>query len=128
MSPLIPGLTDWEIERVVEAVADAGARTARYIMLRLPLEVAPLMEEWLDVHAPTKKSKVLNHLRDMRGGKLNSAEFGDRMRGQGVYAELISARFRKALARHHLRPVELPSTLRTDLFRRPSADGQMALF
>ncbi|WP_281825314.1 PA0069 family radical SAM protein [Jannaschia rubra] len=124
VSPVIPGLTDHEVECILRSAADAGAVAASMIPLRLPLEVAPLFEEWLRAHVPDRARKVLNRVREYHGGKLYDAGFGDRMRGRGVHAELLRARFERAcreagLVRH------LPP-LRTDLFAVPGA--QMSLF
>lgn len=121
VSPIIPGLTDHEVEAVLTAARDAGARAASMIPLRLPLEVAPLFEEWLHEHAPLRAEKVLRRLREFHGGDLYRSGFGTRMRGQGVHASLLQRRFRRAcdslgLARH------LPP-LRDDLFRLPPRAG-----
>ena len=99
VSPVIPGLTDHEVEAVLRAAADAGAVAASMIPLRLPLEVAPLFEEWLRAHVPDRARKVLSRVREYHGGKLYDAGFGARMRGQGVHAELLRARFRPRLPR-----------------------------
>jgi len=98
-APMIPALNDAELEAILEAAKDAGAVSAGFIMLRLPYEIKDLFTEWLAAHAPLKAKHVLSLIRDVRGGKLNSAEFGERMRGSGPYAELIARRFRVACAR-----------------------------
>lgn len=127
VSPVIPGLTDHEIERILSAARDAGAVAASWIMLRLPCEVAGLFEDWLGRHAPLRRDKVLARLREMHGGKLYSADWGRRMRGEGVYAEMIAKRFRIAARRLGL-DRDLPP-LRTDLFRVPPRAGdQLSLF
>ncbi|MDB6153607.1 MAG: Radical [Chthoniobacteraceae bacterium] len=87
MAPVIPGLTDHEMPALLAAAAQAGACEACYVPLRLPLAVAPLFEQWLERHAPGHKGKVLNRVRDMRGGKLYDAQFGTRMRGEGFLAD-----------------------------------------
>ncbi|MCK6453681.1 MAG: PA0069 family radical SAM protein [Alphaproteobacteria bacterium] len=96
VAPIIPAINDAEIERILAAVAAAGARQAGYVLLRLPLEIKGLFEEWLEAHAPGKAGRVLDLIRDVRDGKLNSAEFGKRMTGTGPFAELVRARFRIA--------------------------------
>ncbi|MCW5746047.1 MAG: PA0069 family radical SAM protein [Alphaproteobacteria bacterium] len=98
-APMIPALNDAELETILEAAQAAGAASAGFVMLRLPYEIKDLFTEWLQAHAPLKAKHVLALIRDMRGGKLNSAEFGERMRGNGPYAELIAKRFRIACAR-----------------------------
>lgn len=108
MAPIIPGLTDQEIPAVLKAAAEAGAQTASYTMLRLPYGVKDLFQSWLKVHYPLKQQKVMSHIRDVRGGKLNSAEFGTRMRGEGEYATHIAQFFSSNKKRYGLtRPVEL---------------------
>jgi DNA repair photolyase len=99
VAPIIPGLTDPEMEAILEAAAAAGATHAGYVLLRLPLEIKDLFEEWLAAHEPLKAKRVLNLLRGMRGGKLYTSEFGERMRGAGAYADLIEDRFARATAR-----------------------------
>ncbi|MEO0411202.1 MAG: PA0069 family radical SAM protein [Pseudomonadota bacterium] len=102
IAPVIPGLTDHEIERILAAAANAGAKRAGWIMLRLPGDVAPLFEQWLSKHVPSRKSRILSTLRAMRGGKLNDPRFGNRMRGEGPVAALIAKRFRAAARRNGL--------------------------
>src|SRR5262245_54560584 len=92
-SPMIPGLNDSELESILEAGADAGARTAGYVLLRLPHEVKELFEEWIHVHYPTRAARVLHLVRECRGGELYDSSFGQRMRGTGPVAELIERRF-----------------------------------
>jgi DNA repair photolyase len=125
ISPVIPAITDHEIEALVARAAQAGAREVSYIPVRLPHEVAPLFRAWLDEHHPDRAAKVMNIIRDMRGGRDNDPGFGTRMRGQGVWADLIRARFIKARARAGFTGERL--TLRTDLFRPPQGP-QMSLF
>jgi DNA repair photolyase len=96
IAPVVPGLTDHELPSIVQAAADAGARTIGYIPLRLPHAVSGLFEGWLDAHFPDRKSKVLGRVREIRGGKLNDPRFGSRMRGEGEYAEQLGALFRVA--------------------------------
>ena len=123
LAPVIPFINDHEIETVVEDAAKAGAEFAGYVMLRLPFEVKDLFIEWLEEHYPLKAEHVMSRVREMRGGKAYQAEWGTRMRGQGVYADLIAKRFEVARRKHGL-DVSRRAELRTDLFRR----GQDMLF
>lgn len=123
VAPVIPVLTDHELENIITAVHTAGAQTVDYILLRLPLEVAELFEEWLDQHYPLKAEHVMNRIRDSRGGKAYDADFAQRQTGSGQYAGLLGQRFRLACKNHGLQN-SLPA-LRCDLFRKPSAGGQM---
>jgi DNA repair photolyase len=99
IAPVIPFVTEPDLERVVEAALEAGAVGASYIVLRLPWEVSPLFQQWLEAHFPERAKRVMNRVRDMRGGKDYDASFGKRMRGEGVWAELIRQRFERALNR-----------------------------
>ncbi|WP_150291379.1 PA0069 family radical SAM protein [Sphingobium estronivorans] len=125
LSPIIPAITDHEIEALVARVAEAGAREVSYIPVRLPHEVAPLFRAWLEAHYPDRAAKVMGIIHDMRGGRDNDPDFSSRMRGQGVWADLIRARFLKARKRAGLGSERL--ALRTDLFRPPQGD-QLCLF
>ena len=126
-SPLVPALTDPEMEAILAAGKAAGARTASWIMLRLPREVSPLWQEWLATHYPDRAERVMSKLRDMHGGKDYDARWGHRMRGTGAYAEMVSHRFRLALRRLGLRSDAPP--MRTDLFRPPNTpEDQLSLF
>ena len=126
-SPVVPGLTDHELEALLEAGADAGAIAASWILLRLPREVAPLFKEWIEAEFPNFSNKILSKVRESHGGKDYDAEWGKRLRGEGHYAELISHRFKIACRRLRLKH-DLPS-LRTDLFRPPPMFGdQLSLF
>ena len=98
-SPLIPGLTDQELENLIEAGRDAGADAASWIMLRLPREVSQLWQEWLCEHEPARAEKVMSKLREMHGGREYDPRWGHRMQGVGEYAELVAKRFRLALKR-----------------------------
>ena len=120
VAPVIPFINDHELEDIVERCALAGARELNYILLRLPLEVAPLFEEWLTLHYPDRAERVLSAVRQTRGGQLYRARWGERMRGTGPIAELLQRRFAAALRRAGLEGCELPR-LRTDLFRAPAA-------
>ena len=94
-APVIPALNDTEMESVLSAAAGAGVMHAGYVMLRLPHEVKILFREWLETHYPLKTDHVMNMVKDIRGGRENDPDFGSRMRGKGVYAEIIAGRFRK---------------------------------
>lgn len=126
VAPVIPGLNEHEIPAILEAAARAGAVGATYIPLRLPHGVADLFTNWLERHFPDRKEKVLNRIREMRGGKLNESAFGARMRGEGIFARQIGALFEVACRRAGLAR-ELPA-LSTAAFRRPDAGGQLGLF
>jgi DNA repair photolyase len=127
VSPVIPGLTDHEMEAILASARDAGAVGASWIMLRLPLEVAGLWRDWLEQAEPGRAAKVMARVREARGGKDYDAEWGKRMRGEGLYAGLIAQRFDKAVARLGLAQVLPP--LRCDLFRPPVLPGdQLRLF
>ena len=125
-APIIPGLNDMEIEKIAAACADAGASSISHIVLRLPLEIADLFEEWLSAHYPNRKDKVMSLIRQMRGGERYQSEFGNRMRGTGPVADLIAHRF--ALARKKYGLTGRSLDLDCSGFKRPSADGQMSLF
>ncbi len=120
-APIIPGLTDHEIERLLEAARAAGARDVGYVLLRLPLEVAPLFKEWLLRHYPGRYRHVLSLLRSMRGGKDYDADWGRRMTGTGAYAMQIRRRFELAADRLELNQGRAP--LRTDLFSPPKTSA-----
>src|SRR5881275_2425332 len=94
VAPVIPGLTDHEGPKILEACAEAGAQFAGYTIIRLPWAVAPLFEHWLDEHFPDRKEKVLGRIRDMRGNRLNNSQWDTRMTGEGVFAEQIASLFR----------------------------------
>lgn len=98
-APIIPGLNDHEIPALLNAAAEAGALGAGYTILRLPWAVAPLFEDWLDRHAPGHKEKVLNRIKEMRGGKFTTHDFGKRMRGEGALAQEIETLFRVSKAK-----------------------------
>jgi DNA repair photolyase len=128
LAPLIPALNDHEIERLLESAAAAGAGRAASMMLRLPHELGALFEQWLREYYPSRAERVLNLLRESRGGRLNDPRFGHRMRGEGPYAELLSARFKAACRRYGLND-EREAGLDTDSFvRDPLAPEQRELF
>jgi DNA repair photolyase len=124
-APIIPGLTDHEIPSIIQAAAEAGARYAGYVVLRLPHGVGELFEGWLEEHFPDRKKKVLNRIREMRGGKLNDPNFSTRMRGEGVFAEQIKSMFALACRRSGVEFGGLE--LSTSGFRR-AAEAQLSLF
>ncbi|AOK29155.1 MULTISPECIES: PA0069 family radical SAM protein [Burkholderia] len=102
VAPMIPFVTEPDLERVLEACADAGATHASYIVLRLPWEVAPLFTEWLAAHFPDRAERVMARVRDMRGGKDYDANFSTRMKGDGMWADVLKQRFRMAVKRYGL--------------------------
>lgn len=127
VAPVIPALTDHELEAILGAAATHGAKSASYIMLRLPLEVAPLFEDWLQTHVPDRATRVMNRVRELRGGKANDSRFGTRMKGEGDWAELMAKRFDVALNRTGL--TRQGPKLRTELFAVPPRPGdQLSLF
>ena len=125
VAPQIPFLND-DMEQVLAAAWDAGARSAFYTVLRLPWEVAPLFREWLALHVPDRADRIMARVHDMRGGRDYDSDFATRMKGQGIWAELIGQRFAKACARLGFNRERAPQDL--SLFRRPALDGQQALF
>jgi DNA repair photolyase len=143
IAPVIPFVTEPDLERVLEAAADAGAVSASYIVLRLPWEVSPLFRQWLQAHFPERAQRVMNRVNDMRGGKDYDAGFGKRMHGEGLWAELIAQRFEKAADRFGLgkragrfkgldvsqfrRPI-LPATAQDKTHGGPAGQGQFELF
>jgi DNA repair photolyase len=127
VSPLIPALTDHELEAVMQAGRDAGATAANTIPLRLPLEVAALFRDWLEATVPDRATRVMGRVRELHGGRDYDPEFGTRMRGQGLWADLIHRR--ADLARKRLGLGEGLPVLRTDLFALPPKAGdQLSLF
>jgi len=127
VSPVVPALTDHEIEAILAAGHEAGAEAASWIMLRLPREVSDLFRDWLARHYPDRAGRVMNRLREMHGGRDYSADWHRRMRGQGVHARMIARRFDLAARRLGLDAGQ--PDLRCDLFEVPLARGaQMALF
>lgn len=108
-APVIPFINEPELESVVEAAAQAGAGDVHTTVIRLPWEVAPLFEEWLQAHFPERAARVLNHIREMRGGALNRSDFASRMKGSGVWADLLRQRVERARRRHGLgRDIPVP--------------------
>jgi DNA repair photolyase len=128
-SPMIPALNDAELERILEAAAARGATHAGYILLRLPLELVGLFQEWLAEHAPGKAKHVMSLIRQAREGKPYRAEWGKRMTGTGVYAEMLGARFDAAVKRLGLNLRRHAWKLDTTQFRPPPKPAdQLALF
>ncbi|GEN25206.1 PA0069 family radical SAM protein [Halomonas cupida] len=128
ISPVIPGLTDHELERLLAAAHDSGAQGANWMLLRLPLEVAPLFEDWLATHYPERASRVMSLIRQCRGGADYDSRFGHRMRGQGVFADLLAQRFNKACRRLGLAgrtPRTFNASLDTTAFRPPHVQGSL---
>ncbi|MGI4849600.1 MAG: PA0069 family radical SAM protein [Janthinobacterium lividum] len=144
IAPVIPFITEPELERVLEAVAEAGAVSASYIVLRLPWEVNPLFQQWLQAHYPERAARVMNRIREMRGGKDYDANFGTRMRGEGVWAQMLRQRFEKAASRlglfgrgkrfgkldcsQFMRPAGLPGQRASKPQRLGRAGAQFELF
>jgi len=127
VSPIVPGLTDHELEAILAAGREMGAETASWIMLRLPREVSGLWQEWLAEHEPGRADKVMARVREMHGGRDYDPRWGHRMRGEGRYAEMIGQRFRAAMKRLGLDRKAEP--LRCDLFAPPPQPGdQLSLF
>jgi len=125
VSPVIPAITDHEIERILAAAASAGAYRASYILLRLPHEVAPLFRQWLDAHFPDRADRVMSIVQDIRGGRDNDPNFATRMKGTGVWADLTRARFKRATRAYGLDRPHID--LDCDQFTPPERDGQMRL-
>ena len=127
VAPIIPGVTDSEIETILERAYEAGARSAGYVMLRLPLEVQDIFGQWLLENAPAKYRRVMNLMRSMREGKLYDSSWGTRMTGSGPYAGITGRRFEAAAQRLEFN--QNRTRLRTDLFKAPTRPGgQMSLF
>ncbi len=127
-APVIPALNDVELDAVLAAAAEAGATRAGYVLLRLPLELKTLFEEWLEAHYPDRKKRVLDLLRQARGGRLYDSRFGYRQRGTGPQAQILAVRFKAACRRLGFSS-ERDFDLETRLFRAPALDDrQLALF
>lgn len=119
VAPVIPHITEPELEAVLTAAVEAGASSAAYTVLRLPWEVNPLFQQWLETHFPLRAEKVMNCIRDMRGGRENDPNFGSRMRGEGIWADLIRQRFSKTLRKLTLPKEGRFGGLDCSQFRRP---------
>jgi DNA repair photolyase len=124
IAPIVPAITDHELEHLIERAAESGARGVFYIPVRLPYEVAPLFKAWLEAHFPDRAGKVMAIIRSLRDGRENDPDFGTRMRGSGPWAELLRTRYQIALRKHGLNNQRI--ILRTDLFRAPrGAQGEL---
>lgn len=119
VAPIIPFITEQELEKVLTAAIEAGATSTGYTILRLPWEVNPLFQQWLETHFPERAKRVMNRVRDMRGGKDYDANFGSRMRGEGLWADMIRQRFEKTISRLGIDRSARFSTLDTSKFRKP---------
>ena len=128
VAPVIPFLNDHQVEAVLEAAWEHGARQAGYVLLRLPWEVKDLFKDWLERHYPLKAQHVMSRVRAMRGGRDNDPEFGSRMRGTGQLANLLAQRFRIACARLGYNAGQRNRALDTAQFRLPARAGQLSLF
>ena len=126
VAPVIPFLTDSELENILQAAHEHGARSTAYALLRLPYELKDLFKDWLAVNYPLKAEHVMSRLREMRGGRENDSEFGSRFSGQGLFAQLLSKRFHLACERFGFNLDE--GALDTTRFIKPSRNGQMSLF
>jgi DNA repair photolyase len=118
LSPIIPAITDGEMEAILSRAAEAGARAAFFMPVRLPNEVAPLFRAWLQAHFPDRAGKVMSIVQSLRGGRDNDPDFFTRMRGQGQWADLLRTRFQIASRRLGLNSDRIE--LRCDLFRPPA--------
>lgn len=128
VAPVIPALTDHELEQILESASAAGATSAGYVLLRLPLEISPLFREWLSEHYPDRAAHVMSLINQSRGGKDYQSEFGTRMVGTGVFAQLLSKRFEVAKRKFAFDDSRERHNLRTDLFRPPTGhQPQMSL-
>jgi DNA repair photolyase len=128
VAPVIPFLTDSELEAILEASAKAGAISAAYTLLRLPWEVKDIFRAWLEERFPLKAAHVMSRVHEMRNGRDNDPNFGSRMKGQGLFAELLRQRFDKACSRLGLNRRESSFDLDCSQFRPPSVHGQASLF
>ena len=126
VAPVIPFLTDAELENVLQAAHEHGARMAGYTLLRLPYEVKDLFKDWLATHYPLKAQHVMSRLREMRGGRENDSQFGSRFHGNGLFAELLAQRFRVACERLGFNRESV--ALEVNRFKPPARNGQMDLF
>ncbi|WP_175945256.1 PA0069 family radical SAM protein [Caballeronia sp. BCC1704] len=138
IAPVIPFVTEPDLERVLEACAEAGATTASYIVLRLPWEVAPLFKDWLAAHFPDRADRVMSRVRDMRGGKDYDSDFATRMKGEGLWADMLKQRFSQATKRLGLNlrnrgildmsEFQRPASAKAQRAAAPAAGCQLNLF
>ena len=128
VAPVIPFLTDHQIEPVLEAAWENGARQAGYVLMRLPWEVKDLFRDWLERHYPLKAKHVMSRVHEMRGGRDNDPRFGSRMRGEGELAQLLAHRFKNACERLGYNVTQRNCTLDITRFRAPPKSGQLLLF
>jgi DNA repair photolyase len=126
VAPVIPFLTDAELESVLQAAYEHGARAGNYALLRLPYELKDLFKDWLAVHYPLKAEHVMSRLREMRGGKENDSNFGSRFSGEGLFAQLLAQRFK--LVSERLGFNHENEALDTTRFIKPARGGQQSLF
>ncbi len=120
-APAIPALNDHEMEAVLSAAAEAGARAAGYVLLRLPLEIKDLFREWLDAQVPGRAKHVMALIRQMRGGKDYDSQWNTRMKGTGPYAQMMARRFQMAVKKHGFN--QQPRSMAINNFRRPPRIG-----
>ena len=125
VAPILPGLTDHEMPAILDAAASAGATRAGYVVLRLPYAVKDIFQQWLDDHVPTKKARILDRIRQLRGGQLNVSEWGARMKGEGIFADQIRELFQVSARRAGLNQER--HVFSTANFRRPGGE-QLTLF
>ena len=125
-SPIIPAINDVELERILQAAAQAGARYASYVLLRLPLEVRDLFVQWLEQHFPQRAAHVMHRIQEMRGGKDSDSRFGHRMNGSGLFADLLAQRFAIALKRYGLQRMAHGGDV--SQFQPPQLGPQASLF
>ena len=126
VAPVIPGLTDSEIPQILESARNAGAEWAGYTPVRLPYGVGTLFEAWLSQHFPDRKEKILNRIREIRGGKINDPNFNTRMRGTGLYAEHLRSLFKLYTKKLGMNQISIE--LSTEHFQRPGEGKQFSLF
>jgi DNA repair photolyase len=127
-APMIPGLTDHELEAILTAAREAGADRAGYNLVRLPWEIRTLFEEWLREHFPDRANKVLNHIRAVRGGRLNDPNFGSRMTGEGIYADMLKKRFELVVRRLGFNQYGREARTGLDYSQFRGGDPQLSLF
>jgi DNA repair photolyase len=123
VAPVIPAITDHELEAILERACEAGASSAGYVLLRLPHELKILFREWLRDHYPDRAAHVMSLINQARGGKDYDSQFGVRMKGSGAYAELLRARFDLAKRKQGLGDADERYELDTSMFRPPLADS-----